>query len=73
MQHGKEQQGQQHSQILAQGNIDAFLLIFASLNIKVSSKSKVLSICECDGLVPLNRVTLKMEILSYLKVVKKEK
>jgi hypothetical protein len=23
--------------------------------------------------VPLNRVTLKMEILSYLKVVKKEK
>lgn len=42
--------------------VHAFLLISASLNIKVGSNSKVLRICEGNEPVLIHRVTLKMEI-----------
>lgn len=63
MHRGRGHQGQLHSQILAQGTVHAFVLTFAPSNIKVALKSKVLCICECDGPVLMNRVTLKVEIL----------
>ena len=63
---GGGRRGQSQPHLLAQGNgnVHAFLVIFASLHIKVGPKREVLGICECNGPVLINRVALEMKIVS---------